>query len=52
MNDLVWILSCLTELDGTIRIPGLDKLIAPITEEERQSYNNIDFELVKLFQIL
>lgn len=46
MNDLVWILGRLTKLDGTILIPGLDKLVAPLTEEERQLYNNIDFDLV------
>ena len=45
MNDLVWILGRLTDLDGTIRVPGLNKLVAPLTEEERQLYNTIDFDL-------
>ncbi|TKR64621.1 hypothetical protein L596_025119 [Steinernema carpocapsae] len=43
MNDLVWIMSQLTELDGKIKIPGLDKLVAPVTEEEKKNYEGIDF---------
>ncbi|KJH41683.1 peptidase dimerization domain protein [Dictyocaulus viviparus] len=44
MNDLVWILSQLTELDGTIRIPHIYDLVEPLTDEEKKTYERIDFD--------
>lgn len=43
MNDMVWILSQLVELDGKIRIPGLEELVAPLCDEEKKIYDSIDF---------
>ncbi|KAK6032628.1 peptidase, M20/M25/M40 family [Ostertagia ostertagi] len=43
MNDLVWIMSQLTDLDGKIKIPGIYDLVAPLTDEEKKCYESIDF---------
>ena len=45
MSDLTWILSTLLEPDNTIKIDGLSKKVAPVTEEERELYKKIDFDL-------
>ncbi|XGW33413.1 hypothetical protein V3C99_017660 [Haemonchus contortus] len=45
MNDLIWIMSQLTEADGKIKIPGLYDLVAPLTEAERKVYEKIDFNM-------
>uniref|UniRef100_A0A914CJK0 Cytosolic non-specific dipeptidase n=1 Tax=Acrobeloides nanus TaxID=290746 RepID=A0A914CJK0_9BILA len=49
MNDLVWILSHLQDLKGKILIDGIYDLVAPITPEEEQLYETIDFDLVRMF---
>lgn len=46
MNDLVWILSRLTDLKGKILIDGINELVAPLTEEEKKLYEHIDFDPV------
>jgi Cys-Gly metallodipeptidase DUG1 len=46
MNDLVWMLSQLSTVDGTIQIPGLSEMVAPVTKEERALYDSIDFCMV------
>ncbi|PIO77571.1 peptidase, M20/M25/M40 family [Teladorsagia circumcincta] len=43
MNDLVWIMSQLTDVDGKIKIPGIYDLVAPLTDEEKKCYDTIDF---------
>ncbi|ETN84463.1 peptidase dimerization domain protein [Necator americanus] len=43
MNDMVWILSQLIEKDGTIKIPHIYGTVAPLTEEEKKTYEDIDF---------
>uniref|UniRef100_A0A914QW30 Peptidase M20 dimerisation domain-containing protein n=1 Tax=Panagrolaimus davidi TaxID=227884 RepID=A0A914QW30_9BILA len=45
MSDLCWILSQLTEVDGTIKINGLKEMVAPVTDEERALYEKIDFDI-------
>jgi nonspecific dipeptidase len=45
MSDLCWILSQLTEVDGTIKINGLKEMVAPVTDEERKLYEKIDFDI-------
>lgn len=45
MNDLMWVLSELTEVDGTIKIPGINEMVQPLTEEEDALYDPIDFDL-------
>jgi len=44
MNDLVWVLSHLTTVDGTMQIPGLYEMVAPVTDKERAMYDHIDFD--------
>ncbi|KAI6215074.1 Cytosolic non-specific dipeptidase [Aphelenchoides besseyi] len=46
MNSLIHILSTLSDVDGTIKVEGLDKLIAPLTKEEEALYKSIDFNVV------
>ncbi|MFH4977345.1 hypothetical protein AB6A40_004054 [Gnathostoma spinigerum] len=45
MNDVIWILSQLTDLNGTIRIPQIYELVRPVTDEERNLYAPIDFDV-------
>jgi len=45
MNDLFWVMGQLAAVDGKILIPGIDKLVAPVTEEEKNLYDPIDFDL-------
>ena len=49
MNDLVWILSQLTSLNGEILVPGLKELVAPVSKEESKLYEPIDFSVVSVF---
>lgn len=49
MNDLVWVLSQLTDLHGKILVDGLNELVAPLTDEEQKLYEAIDFDPVSLF---
>ncbi|EYC24062.1 hypothetical protein Y032_0014g2293 [Ancylostoma ceylanicum] len=43
MNDLIWVLSQLTEKDGTIKIPHIYDIVAPVTDDEKKMYEGIDF---------
>ncbi|KIH49010.1 hypothetical protein ANCDUO_20916 [Ancylostoma duodenale] len=43
MNDLIWVLSQLTEKDGTIKIPHIYDIVAPVTADEKEMYKGIDF---------
>jgi nonspecific dipeptidase len=45
MSDLCWILSQLTEVDGTIKINDLKEMVAPVTDEEHKLYEKIDFDI-------
>uniref|UniRef100_A0AC34FBL4 DNA-directed RNA polymerase n=1 Tax=Panagrolaimus sp. ES5 TaxID=591445 RepID=A0AC34FBL4_9BILA len=45
ISDIRWILSQLTEDDGTIKIDGLKEMIAPVTDEEQELYDKIDFDI-------
>ncbi|MFH4977513.1 hypothetical protein AB6A40_004222 [Gnathostoma spinigerum] len=44
MADVVWMMNQLVELDGSIKIPELLRLVRPITDEERKLYETIDFD--------
>jgi hypothetical protein len=50
VNVLTHLLSKLTDVHGKIKIPGLDKLVAPVTAEEEKLYDSIDFDLVSSFE--
>ncbi|KAE8598220.1 hypothetical protein XENTR_v10016755 [Xenopus tropicalis] len=45
MRDLVYLLANLIDSSGHILIPGICDDVAPLTEEERRLYENIDFDL-------
>lgn len=45
MTDLVAILSTLVKPDGTILIPGLAELVAPLKPGEKERYENINFSI-------
>uniref|UniRef100_A0A0K0G409 Cytosolic non-specific dipeptidase (inferred by orthology to a human protein) n=1 Tax=Strongyloides venezuelensis TaxID=75913 RepID=A0A0K0G409_STRVS len=45
LNDLIWVMSQLVDNDGKILIEGLDKLVAPLTKEEEELYEKIDFDV-------
>ncbi|XP_053324330.1 beta-Ala-His dipeptidase-like isoform X2 [Spea bombifrons] len=45
MRDLVYLLANLVDSSGHILIPGIYDDVAPLTEEEKRLYENIDFDL-------
>jgi Cys-Gly metallodipeptidase DUG1 len=46
MNDLCWLLSQLSDTKGNILIDGIYEMVAPLTEEEKQLYDKISFDMV------
>ena len=46
MNDLVWLLSALTDVKGNLLIAGIDQLVAKLTDTERALYEGIEFDMV------
>jgi Cys-Gly metallodipeptidase DUG1 len=52
MTDLAQIFAKLVHTDGTILIPGLDKLVAPLSEEEQSLYGDIAFTMDNLYESL
>ncbi|CAI2347440.1 unnamed protein product [Caenorhabditis sp. 36 PRJEB53466] len=49
LNDLMWIMSQLVTVDGQILIPGIAELVAPLSKDEDDLYDKIDFS-VETFQ--
>lgn len=45
MNDLVYLMSTLTDVNGSILAPGVSDEVAPVTEKELKSYEDIDFDV-------
>ncbi|KAI9291616.1 CNDP dipeptidase [Neoconidiobolus thromboides FSU 785] len=52
MTDLINLFSTLVKPDGKILIPGIMDQVAPLSNEEDQSYNNLDFSMDTLHQAL
>ncbi|KIW07739.1 uncharacterized protein PV09_01669 [Verruconis gallopava] len=52
MTDLTKIMASLVDVDGKILIPGLDELVAPLTEEEKGLYSDIAFTMDNLYESL
>ena len=52
MTDLVRILARLVDTDGKILIPGIDELVAPLTEEEKALYGPISYTMENLYESL
>lgn len=48
MTDLVQVLSKLVDVNGKILVPGVDDMVAPLTEKEDALYDDIDFSVDEL----
>lgn len=48
MTDLVKLMSQLVDGDGKILIPGIDEMVAPVTQKESQLYDDIDYDTAEL----
>ncbi|KAG9286716.1 hypothetical protein G9A89_012266 [Geosiphon pyriformis] len=52
MTDLVHLLSKLIKPDGTILVPGIYDDVATVTDEEKKTYESIDFSAADLHQAI
>jgi Cys-Gly metallodipeptidase DUG1 len=48
MTDLVKVMSQLVDTDGTINIPGINEMVAPVTAKEEALYDDIEFDVDEL----
>lgn len=48
MTDLVKVLATLVDCEGRILIPGIDDMVAPLTETEDKLYDDIEFSASEL----
>lgn len=48
MTDLIKVMSTLVDVNGDIKIPGVDAMVAPVTEREDGLYEDIDFDVNEL----
>ena len=46
MTDLIYLLGQLVDLKGNILIPGINDKVLPLTDDERATYTDIDFDKV------
>ena len=46
MTDLIYLLNNLVDLKGNILIPGINDKVLPLTDDERATYTDIDFDKV------
>lgn len=52
MTDLIYLLNNLVDLKGNILIPGINDKVLPLTDDERSTYTDIDFDKVSQQQSL
>jgi len=52
MTDLVRVLGSLVDTDGKIQIPGINEMVAPLSEEEKRLYGDISFTMDNLHESL
>ena len=52
MTDLVRVMGSLVDTNGKIQIEGIDKLVAPVTDEEQSLYGDIAFTMDNLYESL
>jgi Cys-Gly metallodipeptidase DUG1 len=52
MTDLVRILGKLVDTNGKILIPGLNDLVAPLTDDEKSLYGGISYTMENLYESL
>ncbi|XP_043923055.1 beta-Ala-His dipeptidase-like isoform X2 [Protopterus annectens] len=45
MTDLIALLGSLVDASGRILIPGINECVTPLTEEEKELYKNIEFDI-------
>lgn len=45
MTDLISLMGCLVDKKGKILIPGINEAVAPVTDEEYELYDHIDFDM-------
>jgi hypothetical protein len=43
MPDLVWLLNQLVDVKGNILVPGIMDSVAPLSEDEKKLYQDVDF---------
>lgn len=48
MTDLVQVLAQLVDVQGKILVPGIDEMVAPLSEKEDALYDDIDFSVDEL----
>lgn len=48
MSDLIAVMSKLVDSKGKILIPGIMDMVAPVTEQEKEIYDKIDFSVQEL----
>jgi len=52
MTDLVRVLGKLVNTDGKIQIPGINEMVAPLTDEEKSLYGDISYSIANLHESL
>ena len=52
MTDLVRILAKLVDTNGKILIPGINELVAPVTDDEKSLYGKISYTMDNLYESL
>ena len=52
MVDLVRVLGTLVDTNGKIQIPGLQEMVAPVTDEEKGLYGGISYTMDNLYESL
>ncbi len=52
MTDLVRVLGTLVDTDGKIQIPGINEMVAPLTDEEKSLYGDISYSIANLHESL
>ena len=52
MTDLVRVLGSLVDTNGKIQIPGIQDMVAPVTEEEKEIYGGIAYTMDNLYESL
>ena len=52
MSDLIYLLGQLVDVKGKILVPGINDNVAPLTDGERATYTDIDFDKVHFITII
>lgn len=48
MTDLIKVMGELVDVNGNILIPGVNEMVAPVTEKEKSLYDDIEFDVDEL----